>query len=228
MLILPMMVGLVIVILGISLYFFWRHLYFFRNPERKIPAGNNIVSPADGIIVYVERIKAGIIPVSRKGRDKIELNELTKVSDSIIRDGYLIGVFMSPFDVHVNRAPIAGIVKEIHHFKNNNVLLLKMWMRILLGKKDHFSRYPHILQNERNTVLLMGRFPVYVVQIADKTVNKVECWVREGEELEKGQRLGMIKMGSQVDVIFPIIDNLRLCVKTGEKVKAGETILAVY
>ena len=74
--------------------------------------------------------------------------------------------------------------------------------------------------------MIEGGLPVYVTQIADIYVNKIDCWAKEGDNLEKGQRIGMIKMGSQVDIVFPVFPNVKITVKEGQKVKAGESIIA--
>jgi phosphatidylserine decarboxylase len=75
---------------------------------------------------------------------------------------------------------------------------------------------------------MRGEFPVCVVQIADQYVHKIQCWVKEGDSINKGDKLGLIRMGSQVDIIIPSLKNLNILVKEGDHVKAGEDILATY
>jgi len=202
---------------------YWRFIWFFRDPDRAVPKGNNVVSPADGEIVYVKRIKKGVVPISVKRGRKISLKDDIKEKSS--GDKYLIGVFMSPFSVHVNRAPIAGKVDHVKHYNHNNLAMTIMWFRTLLNIRPFYKYSHHMWVNERNVVLIKGKFPVYVVQIADLAVNKVVCWVKKGSKVKKGQRFGMIKMGSQVDVVLPA-NKVKVLVKEGDKVRAGESVLA--
>ena len=74
----------------------------------------------------------------------------------------------------------------------------------------------------------IGIFPLYVVQIADVYISKIECWIKKGKKLSKGQRYGRIIMGSQVDLIFPAKDNVKIKVEEFQDVKAGESIIATY
>ncbi|MBU0701907.1 phosphatidylserine decarboxylase [bacterium] len=85
-----------IVILFAGMYIWWRFYYFFRDPERKIPAGDNIVSPADGTIVYVKEINEGQIPMSVKKGKEIRLEEIANIQHNRFNKGYIIGIFMSP------------------------------------------------------------------------------------------------------------------------------------
>ena len=87
---------------------FWRYFWFFRNPPRKIPACEGIISPADGTIVYVKRLEAKDPVISIKKNRKISISDI--VNEDLAHTRILIGVFMSPFDVHYNRAPISGVV----------------------------------------------------------------------------------------------------------------------
>ena len=208
------------------LYTYWRFLFFFRDPERKIPDGDNIVSPADGTIVYIKKIDSTNVPISIKNKKEIKLDEIFK-GEIISRPYYLGGIFMHPTSVHVNRSPISGIVKEITYMKANNLPMTMMWLRVLLKRKPYELYSKHIFNNERNTIYIEGEIPVYVTQIADIYVNKIECWLKKFDKVEKGQRFGMIKMGSQVDFLFPILPNISIKIEEGEKVKAGETIIAI-
>lgn len=214
-------------VLSIILYVYWRFFFFFRDPERVIPSGNNIVSPADGTIVYIKKIDDNSIPLTIKKKKEIKLDEFlnSKILDSSC-PYYIIGVFMHPTSVHVNRAPIAGVIKKIIYTTGRNLPMTATWMRVLFNRKPYELYGSHIFTNERNTILIEGILPVYITQIADIYVKKIECWVKEGESVVKGQRIGMIKMGSQVDTVFPLKKNIEIAVKEGDKVKAGESILA--
>lgn len=217
-----------IFIIFIILIVYWRFFFFFRDPERTIPPGENIVAPADGVILYVRRMKRGEIPIVIKGRDQIKIEELTKVANyETFHNGYIIGIFMTLFSVHINRAPVAGKVEKIQQFKGKNISMARMTFNKFFGRKPLYSNCRHIIQNERNTIILKGKFPLCLVQIADLYVSKIECWVKEDQIVEKGQKIGMIRMGSQVDIIFPALGSVEIKVKEGQSVKAGETILAL-
>lgn len=217
-----------IAILFAGMYIWWRFYYFFRDPEREIPGGNNIVSPADGTIVYVKEIKNGEIPISVKKGKEIRLEEMSKIHDNRFNEGYIIGIFMSPLSVHVNRAPISGKVEQISYFHSKNINMGRMFLNTIFRKKPFYVGCDHILQNERNTIIINGEFPVAVVQIADVVVHKILCWVKEGQTITKGERIGLIRMGSQVDIILPAEKGIKIVVREGEYVYAGETILATY
>lgn len=216
----------IIASLLIILFLYWRFFQFFRDPERKIPAGNNIVSPADGTVVYVKLVKKGQVPISiKKGRD-IKITDLLK-SESLIKeeDVIMVGIFMHPTSVHINRSPISGKVVNIRKYRNKNLPMTIMWWRVLLGLLPYEKGSSHILENERNVILIEGVVPVYVVQIADIYVNKIVCNVVENQIVEKGQKIGAIIMGSQVDLLLPARQGLRVVVKEGDSVKAGESII---
>ena len=223
------MTALIAVLLVILIFYcYWRYFYFFRDPERKTPSGNNIIAPADGKVVYIRKVKKGIIPLSIKKKKEIRLEEITKMDEIHSEDKYIIGIFMFPWSVHVNRAPISGRIAAKKYSERKNLPMTIMWMRSLFGIKPYYSHSEHIFQNERNTLLIKGKFPVAIVQIADIYVRKILCYVKLNQKVKKGQRVGMIKMGSQVDIIFPALNKIKIKVKDGQYVKAGETILADY
>lgn len=207
--------------------FHWRFFFFFRDPERETPAGRNVISPADGRIVYIKKVKNNTVPISIKKSRRIPLAELTRVDDFKETDAYVIGIFMRPTDVHVNRAPITGQVTKVHYHKANNLPMTMMWLRSLLGLRPYEKHAHHILQNERNTVVFAGDITVAVVQIAELYVRRIVCAVRSGSRVGKGERYGMIRMGSQVDCVIPQ-EMMTVRVKVGERVRAGETVLATY
>lgn len=217
---------IIICIIPVALYFYWHFFFFYRDPDRNIPGGKNIVSPADGTIVYIKKVEDGIVPISIKNKKLIKLEEIFKFKLNPPQPYYLVGVFMHPTDVHVNRAPISGKINRIIYTQSNNLPMTLMWWRTLLRIKPYELYSNHIIQNERNTILIQGEIPVLMVQIADIYVNKIECWIKEKQEIGKGERIGMIKMGSQVDLLFPMAPILNVEVKVGQKVKAGETIIA--
>ncbi|HIG95914.1 TPA: phosphatidylserine decarboxylase [Candidatus Woesearchaeota archaeon] len=219
----------------VLVYLYWRFYWFFRDPDRKIPPGKNIVSPADGKVVYVNKIKKGVVPIAIKRDKKIRLDEIAgehihKAPGKVL---YHVGIFMTPFNVHVNRTPIAGIVQHmVYHRSNRNLPMTKTWIRVALNIKPYIKGSRYVLRNERNTTLFAGDLPVYVVQIADMYVKKIVSFICKHQEVEKGQRMGLIRMGSQVDVIFPeqtrTGGKVKIAVKAGQNIRAGETIIARY
>jgi phosphatidylserine decarboxylase len=106
-----------------------------------------------------------------------------------------------------------------------------MWrlgFNTFLRRKIIYSRRSrHTLENERNTMIIEGRVPVCTIQIADSYVDKIECWVEENQEIKKGQRIGRIRMGSQVDLVVPALEGMAIVVQEGQHVKAGESVLLV-
>lgn len=212
------------------IYLLWRFHYFFRDPERKIPSGKNIVSVADGTVVYIRKINNGEIPISIKKRRIIKLTEVAALSRDYFSEGenYIVGVFMHPTSVHVNRAPISGRIAFQKYINNRkNLPMTAMWFRTLLRQRPYELYSEHILENERNIIQLVGDIPITIIQIADIYVNKIDTYVAINDEITKGKRIGMIKMGSQVDIIFPA-KNVKLEIHEGQKVLAGESIIATY
>ena len=185
---------------------------FYRDPERVVPAGDDlIVSPADGTIKYIKRLAPGELPVSVKRGKEMAVSEPLR---EILGDqgGYLIGIAMTFLDVHVIRAAIKG---TLTHFEHIDGCFLS------LKRADALCRNERVLE-----VVSNDRYAVGLVQIASRLVRRIVAYAREGEQLDLGQRIGMIKLGSQVDVILPETDGLQLQIKTGDKVYAGVSILA--
>lgn len=185
-------------------------VYFYRDPEREVAENDNIiVSPADGKLVYLDRIENGAIRGIQDG--KIELKNLTWI-DLPIKDGYIFGIHMSPFDVHVNRSPINGKVVMIRSFKGKRLRLGNPRFRTL---------------NRRNVIVIQHPkgFYVAIIQIAALIIGKIDCYVKEGDNVVIGQRIGRVHFGSHVDLIIPSMDNVKIKGVKGMKVLAGETIL---
>ncbi len=158
--------------------------WFFRDPERPVPAGPVAVSPADGRVLRV---------VS-------EADGLTRIS-----------IFLNIFDVHVNRSPISGIITDITYHPG----------KFLVASLDAAS-----LQNEMNVITVEARDGTRVVfkQIAGLIARRIVCTKKVGDVVDVGERVGMIKFGSRVDVIFG--PEWRIEVKPGTHVTAGTTVLA--
>ena len=164
--------------------------YFFRDPERDIPRDPGvIVSPADGLVVRV---------------DEVQEDEFLKTS------ARRIAIFMNVFDVHVNRSPVAAVVREMRHRP---------------GEYKVASRDDAASRNEQQALLLenaAGR-RVLVVQIAGLLARRIIPFVKPGHNLARGERLGLICFGSRVDLYLP--GDSQVQVKTGDRVKAGSSII---
>jgi phosphatidylserine decarboxylase len=168
--------------------------YFFRDPERVTPARPGlIVSPADGIVSLIEPA----VPPAEMGLPDVPL---TRVS-----------VFMSVFNCHVNRAPVAGRVVKVAYRPG----------KFLNASLDKASE-----DNERNGIVIEmedGR-PLPVVQIAGLVARRIVCFTREGQSLGRGERFGLIRFGSRLDVYLP--EGVRPLVQAGQTMVAGETVIA--
>ena len=169
--------------LALALFFLW----FFRDPERVIPASAGaVVSPGDGKVT-----DASIITVNGEKQARIS-------------------IFLSVFDVHVNRSPIAGVVREVRYQRGQ-----------FLNAMNQASAE----QNEQNIVRVEGDGQVVVFkQIAGLLARRIVFHPKVGDRLERGQRVGLIKFGSRVDVLFDASAVLQ--VKVGDRVRGGASVLA--
>lgn len=208
---------------------FLRRVWFYRDPHREPEReGDVIVAPADGRVVYIKRVDDGTMYAEKLG-EKIPLPEITGC-DSLGREGWAIGIYMSPLDVHFNYCPYPGKVELIHRKRAKlNLPMLDVWeyIRVVWLRKmvDMFARRYH-LENERNTIVLDGGgLKMAVVLIADKFVAKIRCFVEAGQELGYSQKLGFIERGSQVDLVL-FSDNVEFEVGINEQVYGGRTIIA--
>jgi len=222
------------IILGVmasitTVFVWWRIYYFFRNPIRKPPQGEHlIVAPADGRIAYVKRVTCGEVPMAIKKRTTIALTEIT-ARESSQEDGYLIGIFMGPFSVHRNRLPVSGqIVFCEHRNAPKNSSMVRMLTNLLLHRAPLEQDCAYVILNERLTVGVKTRSGAVVTatQIADAWVNRIVAWVSEGDNVWRGQQYGLIRLGSQVDTFIPASLVERITVHPGQRVRAGETVLA--
>jgi phosphatidylserine decarboxylase len=163
-------------------------LWFFRDPERTIPPGPGlIVSPGDGLVTETASITTPEGPRQR------------------------ISIFLSVFNVHVNRAPIAGVLSRVHYQK---------------GQYLNAMNPASADQNEQNSATIRGEDGVEVTfkQIAGLLARRIVFNFKEGDQLARGQRVGLIKFGSRVNVLLPAEAQLR--VKVGDRVQGGATVLA--
>jgi len=213
-----------------ALWLFWRHYWFWRNPSRVVPPGEHLVSPADGRVVYVKRAEPGEPVVVCKRGCAASINDIAR--EELERPRILIGIFMSPFDVHYNRAPLAGTVeyKRQYPAEARNCYMMSMHWRCLLRWHPLHRNSPHILQNNRAVTRFTGRFrreliSCYVVQIGGGAVAGIDVFPAVGQTVAQGEVFGMIRIGSQVDLIAPDLSGLEVRVRPGDRVLAGETIL---
>ena len=169
----------VAIFVGIALFM----AYFFRDPARTVPGGDNIiVSAADGRVTRVEESPAG----------------------------KLVSVFLSPLDVHINRAPIAGRITKVDYIR---------------GKKIPATSDQASLVNERNSITITNeRMTVVCTQIAGIVARRIVCWKNEGDEVATGEKYGLIKFSSRTDLLMP--SEVEVKVSVGDRVIGGETIIA--
>ncbi|CAN5219206.1 phosphatidylserine decarboxylase [soil metagenome] len=171
---------------------------FFRDPVRTTPVGGNlVVAPADGLITMIAKVPP---PPEIAGADGLADAEMTRVS-----------IFMSVFDVHINRSPIAGRVRKMAYVPGK-------FLNADLDKASEDNERQHFLI-EGDDGLLIG-----VTQIAGLVARRILTFVGEGNSLEAGQRIGLIRFGSRVDVYLPAGTGPRVLL--GQRTIAGETVLA--
>lgn len=186
-------------------------LRFYRDPERALPPDPRaVLSPADGTVIYVRRLAPGaVLQVEKKGA-AMGLDELRQTSLAH-QALWQIGISMVFTDVHINRAPIAG-----------RVALL--WRRP--GAFLSLRRPEAAGENERQTMIIEAGGPrVAVVQVASRLVRRIQAFVGEGDLVERGQRIGVIKFGSQVDLFVPQCLCEDAQVVPGQHITAGETVV---
>lgn len=201
----------------------------FRDPVRHTPPGRVIVAPADGRVLYVRPVRAGSAPCPIKGGTPVTLEEWVGPVASEL-DGTLVGIYMTPLSVHYNRAPVAGRITRIvrRDARGENLSMSRAFVRLMWNMLPYEEDCRYILQNARNTIVIEGELVAAIVQIADRQVDQVDCYVTEGQWVEAGAKVGMIRMGSQCDLFIPDAAGVRLRCKAGDRVLAGETVLGVY
>lgn len=187
--------------------------FFFRDPDRTPPEKNNIIlSPADGKIIYIKEISNGDFPMAIKGKNKIPLSEFTG-ENFLSGNGIQIGIAMSFIHVHVNRSPVDGQIVRIKRVP---------------GQFNSLKHLSSLLENERVfTQINSEKIKLGIVQIASRLVRRIESYKKENDRVMIGERIGIIKFGSQVDVIIDKT-NIKINAKVGDEVKAGLSILAEF
>ena len=177
-------------------------LAFFRDPKRVTPRGDDlIVAPADGLITLIQKVA----PPAELAGDLAGTPGLG--SEPVTR----ISIFMSVFDVHINRAPIGGKVRRVHYIPGK-------FLNADLDKASEENERQHILI-ERGDGMRLG-----FTQIAGLVARRIVPFVKPGDAVSAGQRVGLIRFGSRVDVYLP--HGTESAVLKGQKVVAGETVLA--
>ena len=161
--------------------------YFFRDPERVVPLGDDIlVSPADGLITNISETKEG-------------KKNYTKVS-----------IFLSIFNVHIQRLPISGVIIKVDYIEGK-------FINATLDKaSDENERLKITIKNSNNLI--------YVTQIAGLIARRIVNYVKPNENVNQGERYGIIKFGSRVDIEFP--NNFKILVNEGQQCIGGETVIA--
>lgn len=165
-------------------------LHFFRDPQRIIvPDEKTVLSPADGKVIVID----GVHEAPFTGKPALK-----------------VSIFMSVFDVHVNRIPISGTVNGIQYRKG----------RFVPAQKPDAS-----IRNEQNCIWIRGQGDVdlFMTQVAGLIARRIVCWPSVGDQVEQGERFGMIRFGSRMDVYLPT--NCEILVTRGQHVYGGETIL---
>lgn len=167
-------------------------VFFFRDPKREIPEGENLVlAPADGKIVSLRSFSE---------------------DESLKSSGTKMSIFLSLWDLHINRNPISGVVKNLKYHS---------------GKFHPAFREKASLENEQAEIWLENdHVRIIMKQIAGVLARRIICRLKLGDKILAGERFGMIKFGSRVDLFLP--DNVRIEVNLNQKVKAGETIIGRY
>ncbi len=180
--------GITVLFLAITLFI----VFFFRDPERKIAQEENIIfAPADGKIFE-------LLPFSE--------------NSFINSPGTKVSIFLSLWDVHINRNPISGIVK---------------YSKYTPGRFNPAYKEKASAENESNELGLENeKIKLVLKQIAGTIARRIVCRIKEGDKIIAGERFGMIKFGSRVELFLP--QKAKILVKLGQKVKAGETVIGTY
>ncbi|MDO4190568.1 MAG: phosphatidylserine decarboxylase [Bacteroidales bacterium] len=170
---------------------------------------NDVLSPADGNVIYIKRIESGQVPCAVKNAREATLHEVMQ-TEMMEGPCWMIGINMTPFDVHRNAAPLAGEIVLNHHVNGEFVSL-----------KDENA----LGRNERNTIVINhdGAL-VGVVQTASRLVRRIDTYKKEGDTVRRGEWFGMIRFGSQVDVIIPA--SWQVSVELGQQIYCKETLIA--
>lgn len=199
-------IGVLLAVALLSLFF----MNFNRDPERASPLGEVIVAPADGqILDIVELPPAASVELPKGWFGRVK----ALTGDMASEPHYLIPIFMNPFNVHVQRAPLPGRVVDIRRRPGKFIMANSL----------------DALENATvETLLETPVGPVKVLQTAGYLVRHIKNYLTPGQEVRVGERLGKIDFGSQVTLLFPQRANIELKVRKGDIVVAGETVIATF
>lgn len=164
-------------------------VFFFRDPEREIPEGEEkVVSPADGLVVRIRPLKDG---------------------EGGLSGGQMVSIFLSVFDVHINRLPIGGRILRTEYRPG----------KFLVASLERASQ-----ENEQQEIRVSnGEITVVFRMIAGLIARRIVCWKHEGDEVRRGERVGLIKFGSRVDLLLP--QEVEILVRKGARVKGGSSVI---
>ena len=163
-----------------------------------------------GFMAFFFRDPLRIVPSEEGLNDSAADGRVTRIESD--ESGKLVSVFLSPVDVHINRSPIEGSVVNVEY---------------VYGKKIPATSNRASFENERNSLTIENdEVSVVCTQIAGVLARRIVCWKKAGDHLERGERFGLIKFSSRTDLLMP--ETVELCVKVGDRVKGGETVIAKY
>lgn len=179
------------IVVVVSVVIFLLNLQFFRSPKRKLTKGERVVvSPADGKVVVIEKV----------------------VEDEYLKDERIqVSIFMSPFNVHLNRVPLSGTVEYYKYHKGKYMVAF----------------HPKSSQlNERNTAVIVNSAGTKVLmrQIAGAVAKRIRFYLQPGQHVQQGEELGFIKFGSRMDVFLPLDADIQ--VSLNQRTKGGQTVIA--
>jgi phosphatidylserine decarboxylase len=180
----------ILTILAFVIFIF--HFFFFRDPDRTPPAGEKLIlSPADGKVILID-----------------EVYEPLYCQDTVKH----VAIFMSVFNIHINRVPVSGVVELVKH---------KPGEFLIAAKKDALEK------NEQTMVGIRGQYgKIMFRQIAGLIARRIVCRLKEGDAVRAGDRFGMIKYSSRVDIYMP--RGVQLKVKVNDSVQGGITVIGEY
>lgn len=201
-----MVLGISLLSVALLLFLFWK-VVFLRNPNRKTPNGDYVIAPADGKVIEIFEFNGAEVTLF-KGNQRM-LGLIHSLTKDVAKEGYIVSIFMSPLDVHINRAPISGKVKSVVHSA---------------GKFLAVNTFEAGLVNEKAETIIKGKITIKMIQIAGFLARRVVTNINAGQDVTAGQQVGLINLGSQVTMILP--KTVTLKVKKGDRTVAGETILA--
>jgi phosphatidylserine decarboxylase len=189
--------GSMFLVLPVVMFFWFESVYFFRDPERKIPTDPTLLlSPADGRVTHIEEVDEADFPSGRALR---------------------ISIFLSVFSVHINRVPRTGRIIDVRYFP---------------GCFLDARRPDCAVRNEQLWIELQEESPsprrIRVKQISGAIARRIVCWLKVGESVRAGERLGMIKFGSRTDVLVPAGNSVKVIAKVGDAVHGGSSPLLQF